>query len=83
MPQSQPASQTLAGYDKGNAPAIALPKGEHQAIPTEKGEATRSPRDQLAKDVKDLRNNTNAPNSQIQKLVQQNKNKYPELNKQN
>jgi RHS repeat-associated protein len=82
VPQSQPASQTVEGYDKGTAPAIALPKGEHQSIPTERGDATRSPRDQLAKDVRDLRNNTNTPNTQIQKLVQQNKQQYPEMNKE-
>ena len=81
VPQSQPASQTVEGYDKGTAPAIALPKGEHQAISPEKGEATRTPRDQLAKDVKDLRNHTNAPNSKIQEVIQINKDKYPEMNK--
>jgi hypothetical protein len=81
VPQQQPASQTIGGYDGKTAPAIAIPKGEHKAIPTEKGEATRSPRDQLAKDAKDLRNHTNAPNSQIQKVIDQNKQLYPEMKK--
>ena len=47
----------------------------------EKGDATRTPREQLAKDIKDLRNNTNAPNSQLQKLIDLNKQKFPEMNK--
>jgi len=81
VPQQQPASQTITGYDGKTAPAIALPKGEHKAIPTEKGTATRTPRGQLAKDAKDLRNHTNAPNSQIQKVINQNKQQYPEMNK--
>jgi RHS repeat-associated protein len=83
VPQQNPAGQTVQGYDGKTGPAIALPNDEHKAIPTEKGEATKSPRDQLAKDVKDLRNNTNAPNSQIQKVIDLNKQKYPEMNKPN
>ena len=81
VPQSQPASQTVQDYDRGSAPAIAVPKAEHGKIPTDKGSATRSPRDQLAKDVRDLRSNTNAPNSQIQKIIEQNKSQYPEMKK--
>jgi RHS repeat-associated protein len=81
VPQQNPAGQTVAGYDGKTAPAIALPKDEHKAIPTEKGTATRTPRDQLAKDAKDLRNNTNTPNSQVQKVIDLNKKKYPEMNK--
>src|SRR6059036_2228520 len=49
VPQKNPAGQTIADYDGKTAPAIALPKGEHEVIPTEKGTATRTPRDQLAK----------------------------------
>jgi hypothetical protein len=81
VPQQKPASQTIAGYDAKTAPAMALPKGEHKAIPTEKGQATRTPRGQLAKDARDLRNHTNAPNSQIQKVIKQAKARYPEVNK--
>jgi RHS repeat-associated protein len=81
VPQQKPASQTVSGYDSKTAPAIAVPKVEHKTIPTEKGEATRSPRDQLAKDAKDLRNKTNAPNSQVKKVIDLNKQKYPEMKK--
>jgi hypothetical protein len=35
----------------------------------------------LAKDVLDLRNHTDTPNSAIQKVVNQAKETYPELNK--
>jgi RHS repeat-associated protein len=81
VPQQKPASQTIQGYDGKTAPAIAVPENEHKAIPTDKGPATRTPREQLAKDVKDLRNHTNAPNSQIQKVIDQNKTQYPEMKK--
>lgn len=79
VPQSQPASQVIKEYDKSTAPAIALPKAEHKAIPVLKGTKTAgNARQQLAKDIKDLRNNTNAPNSSLQKLIDLNKKTYPE-----
>lgn len=81
VPQQNPASQTVAGYDGKTAPAMGVPKDEHKTIPTEKGEATRTPRDQLAKDARDLRNKTNASNSQVQKVIDLNKQKYPEMMK--
>ena len=83
VPQQQPAGQVISGYDPKTAPAIAVPEGEHRTIPRDTGAATRSPRDQLAKDVKDLRNNTNAPNGQVQKLIDLSKQKYPEMRKPN
>jgi hypothetical protein len=76
--QSKPASQLISGYDKKTAPAIALPRGEHKAIPTLKGSNTAGKaRLQLAKDIKDLRKNTNAPNSSLNKLIDMNKRMYP------
>ena len=80
VPQQNPASQVIKGYEGQTAPAIALPKDEHKAVPTEKGTVTRTPRDQLAKDVKDLRNHTNTSNTQIKKIIELNKKKYPEMN---
>jgi hypothetical protein len=69
----------IDGYDYKNAPAIALPEGEHQSIPNEKGAATAgSARNQLAKNIRELRNNTSAPNSSLQQLIQLNKQLYPE-----
>jgi RHS repeat-associated protein len=77
--QSKPASQLIKGYDKATAPAIALPKAEHKAIPTLKGTNTAgNARQQLAKDIKDLRRFTNAPNSSLQKVIDLNKKMYPE-----
>jgi hypothetical protein len=77
-PQKNPAGQTVAGYDPSTGPSIALPKSEHVQIPTQRGAATMSPRSQLAKDVRDLRNNTQAPNSSLQQLINLNKSIYPE-----
>lgn len=79
VPQGQPAKKPIHGYDYSNAPGIALPNAEHQRIPTSKGATTAgSPRQQLAKDIRDLRNYTNAPNSSLQQLIQYNKLLYPE-----
>lgn len=80
-PQSHPASQVIDGFDSKTAPSIALPAGEHRAIPTMRGEFNGSARDLLAKDVRDLRANTNALNSALQNLVKQSKEQFPELNK--
>jgi RHS repeat-associated protein len=75
-PQTQPAKNLVGGYDKNTAPTIMLPTAEHQAIPTLKGTQTASSngittpqRAQLAKDIRDLRKNTNAPNTSLQKLI--------------
>ena len=82
VPQSQPAKNVIVGYDKAKAPAIALPQAEHKAIPTLKGVATAgNARQQLAKDIRDLRNHTNAPISSLQKLIDLNKEMYPILKK--
>ena len=79
--QQNPMKQTVSGYDPKTGPAIALPESEHEAISTQRGPATQSPRSQLAKDAKDLRNKTNTPNSQIKKVIDLNKDKYPEMRK--
>ena len=56
---------------------MAVPKPEHQNIPTQKGSYTGSARDLVAKDVRDLRNHTKAPNSAIRKLVTLVKDMFP------
>jgi hypothetical protein len=76
--QKHPAGQVLDGYDAKTAPSIAIPQREHRRIPTLKGSYNQSPRDLLAKDVRDLRNYTNATNSSIKQLIRLNKEMYPE-----
>ncbi|MBZ5858550.1 hypothetical protein LAQ65_15610 [Flavihumibacter profundi] len=77
--QSKPAGQVIPGYNKETAPAIALPRSEHKNIPTLKGTITAgNARDQLAKDIRDLRNFTNAPNSALNQLIDINKKLFPE-----
>lgn len=78
VPQKHPAGQVIDGYDPNTAPSIALPKTEHQQIPTSKGTYTGTARDQLAKDIRDLRNHTNAPNSALQQLIKLTLEMYPE-----
>jgi RHS repeat-associated protein len=74
--QGNPAKQTIPGYNYKKGASIALPKGEHKTIPTQKGTAKLTPRQQLAKDIKDLRNKTNAPTVNLQKLIELNKQMY-------
>ena len=75
--QSHPGGQVIPGYDRATAPAIALPTREHKRINTVRGAYTGTARDQLAKDIRDLRRHTNAPNSSLQQLIQLNKQMYP------
>lgn len=76
--QSNPASQVVPGYDHQTAPAIAIPRAEHLRIPTIKGAYTGTARDLLAKDIRDLRNRTGAPNECLRRLIALNKKMFPE-----
>ena len=77
MVQTQPGKQVIPSYNRDLAPAIALPSKEHKLIPTMKGNYSGSPRDILAKDIRDLRKYTNAPNSALKELIELNKKMYP------
>ncbi|WP_370459367.1 RHS repeat domain-containing protein [Cupriavidus sp. SW-Y-13] len=75
--QKQPAAQVVVGYDQQTAPSIAVPADEHAQIPTLKGSYAGTARNLLAKDITDLRRNTNASNECLQKLIVLNKTTYP------
>lgn len=75
--QANPMGQVIPNYNRTTAPSISLPANEHQMIPTQKGVYEGAARDQLAKDIRDLRNYTNAPNSALQDLIRLNKEMYP------
>ena len=76
--QKHPAGQVIDGYDPKTAPSMAVPQREHRRIPTIKGTYSGNPRDLLTKDVRDLRNYTNAPNSNIRDPIQLNKEMFPD-----
>jgi hypothetical protein len=75
--QKKPGGQVIEGYNPKTAPGIALPSREHKAIPTLKGDYSGNARSQLANDIFNLRKHTNAPNSNLQQLIQLNKETYP------
>ncbi len=68
-PQQHPAGQPIPGYDGDKAPGIVLPKPEHNVVPTLKGPYTGTPRDLVAKDIRNLRAHTGVPNSALRKLL--------------
>ncbi|MBX3415936.1 MAG: hypothetical protein KF708_24860, partial [Pirellulales bacterium] len=76
--QSHPLSLVIPGYDSYTAPAIVLPNTEHVTIPNLRGNTDLTARDILARDIKNLRDKTNAPNSALQQLIQLNKWLYPQ-----
>ena len=75
-PQKHAAQQVIPGYDKATGSSIALPTAEHQAIPTMRGQVNMSPRALLAQATRELRNLTNATNSQIQSWLKSTKDQY-------
>ncbi|MFI5011702.1 MAG: hypothetical protein ACHQAY_05085 [Hyphomicrobiales bacterium] len=75
--QAKPGSQIIGGYDRMDAPAIALPAEEHKRIPKIIGTYTGTARDLVAADVRKLRKFTGAPTSSIRKLIDLNRSKYP------
>ena len=80
--QQKPAQQAIKSYNPKTVPTIVLPSKEHKKIPTIKGQYNDTPRNLLAKDIQDLRQNTQAPNSALQKLIAESKKAYPQnLNK--
>ncbi|WP_311767276.1 RHS repeat-associated core domain-containing protein, partial [Burkholderia cenocepacia] len=76
--QKHPAAQVIAGYDPKTGPAIAVPAGEHEQIPTRKGVFTGTARDLLASDIRDLRQHTGASNECLKRLIALNKGMYPQ-----
>lgn len=79
VPQKHPAQQVIKGYNERTAPSIVIKEKVHRQLPKKKGIYDGSPRKLLADDVRDLRNRTSTPNSEIQKLIDYNKTMYPEV----
>ena len=75
--QAHPFEQIIPGYNRNTGPAIAVPRAQHGNIPTVRGSVTGNARDQLAKDIRDLRNYTDAPNSSLRELIDLNNQMYP------
>jgi hypothetical protein len=67
-PQQHLAQQVLPGFDYYDAPAIALPHGEHVGIPRVTGQYTGTPQQLLQDTLNDLINNTGAPQSSLDDL---------------
>ena len=76
-PQALPAQQVIPGYTRETGPAIALPFSEHRMIPKSSGPYPGTPRDLLARDLKNLRTFTKAPNSAVKQLSDLTKCSFP------
>ncbi len=76
--QKHPAGQVIGGYEQSMAPSIALPRIEHRAIPNLRGYYSGNARDLLSRDIRNLRNYTDAPNSSLRELINLNKEMYPD-----
>jgi hypothetical protein len=76
--QAHAMKQVVPGYNRAAGPSIALPRPEHALVPNQRGTVSMSARDLLARDIRNLRNHTNAPNSSLQRLIKLNKEAFPE-----
>jgi RHS repeat-associated protein len=76
VPQSRQAESLIGDFNLrnrvGNEPGIRLPISEHEAVNAAQRlrTAPASARDLLADEIRILRNNTNAPNSALQELIE-------------
>ncbi|MFO1114037.1 MAG: RHS repeat-associated core domain-containing protein, partial [Beijerinckiaceae bacterium] len=75
--QANPAGQIIPGYLRWSGPSIVLPEAEHALIPRLSGPYTGTARSLLARDIRNLRNYTNASNTPLQELINLNKQMYP------
>jgi hypothetical protein len=76
--QASPAEQIIPGYLRRTGPSIVLPEKEHEVIPKIMGSYAGTPRDLLARDIRNLRTYAEAAhNSAIQDLIELNKTMYP------
>lgn len=76
--QAHAMGQVVEGYSRATGPAIALPHAEHALIPNLRGPVSLTPRQLLARDIWNLRQYTNAPNSSLLEVIELNKQMYPE-----
>jgi hypothetical protein len=77
-PQKHAAGQAIPGYQEKTGPSIVLPKNEHVEIPNLRGNYAGTARDLLARDMRNLREFTSAPNQAIQELVELAKQQNPD-----
>ena len=77
----------IPGYDPATAPAILVPKVGHtirgpNGIVSRSTKGFKSARDVIARGIRELRRvYPDVPNSQLQELIQMNKNLYPGVNR--
>jgi hypothetical protein len=76
--QAHAMEQLIPGYSRATAPSIVLPREQHALIPNLRGTVDLTPRQLLARDIMNLRNYTDAPNSSLRELIDLNKKMYPE-----
>lgn len=68
VPQAHPAGQVIEDYDPQTGTAIAVPRGEHQRIPTVRGVYEGTGEDLILGDLQSLVEYTNAPDEAISEL---------------
>lgn len=83
--QKSAMRRLVPGYDAATAPAIAVPNVGHTSlgpagVVSRSTEGLTSARDVIARDIRELRRvYPDIPNSQLQRLIQLNKDMYPSL----
>ena len=77
LPQKHPAAQVIPGYNQKTAPAIALPRSEHNLLNNLRGRYNDTAEELIDRQIAQLRDYTDAPESAIQQLINLIYKKYP------
>ncbi|MBX3373173.1 MAG: RHS repeat-associated core domain-containing protein [Phycisphaeraceae bacterium] len=75
--QQHPMRQIIPGYNPHTAPVMSLPTAQHRRIPNLSGPYGGTARDLLARDIRNMRAYTDAPNSGLRELIELNRQMYP------
>jgi RHS repeat-associated protein len=75
VPQQHPAEQVIPGYDKEDAPSIAIPKDAHRRIPRRRGDYRGTPSQLVEEDIEALRR-VGVPSDAIEQLREMIRKKY-------
>jgi len=87
MKKTAAMKKLVPGYNPKTAPTILVPKVGHtikgpNGIVSRSAKGLNTPRDVIARDIKELRRvYPDVPNSKLQEVIQMNKDFYPSVNK--
>lgn len=78
IPNIDDSKRLIGGFSIGRGVAIALPIGVHRKLGSQRYPDVFNARTLLAREIVNLRSNTDIPIEVLQKIIDLNKNRYPD-----